>query len=317
MCFIWWLICAMSYKRVFGAKTRKVATRKPAKWWLWLVFAWRPFAPPGKDTTNSRRTLWWLICPMSYKRVFGGENAKGRHAKNPPNGDFNWFSHGDLSPRQAKIRRTGGEKATMKSVVLSCGGAKGRHAKTRKSHHLASRVATFRVFAPVCRIFAWQGERLPRKNMPNSYFGVFFAWRPFAPPGKDTTNRRRKGDAWKVLYFRVAGRKVAMRNHEKVTIWRVFAWGLFAFLPRKHDNTTWHKSATIVMNMWHGEQHMVWKWVKEHAQLEVGYSITVLHCNILQFNLKLCIVSVTVGWFLCGILNQLEYKSFTQEWVIK
>ena len=46
-------------------------------------------------------------------------------------------------------------------------------------------------------------------------------------------------------YFRVAGRKVAMRKHEKVTIWRVFAWRLFAFSPRKHDNTTWHKSATI------------------------------------------------------------------------
>jgi len=29
---LWWLICAMSYKRVFGAKTEKVATRKPAKW---------------------------------------------------------------------------------------------------------------------------------------------------------------------------------------------------------------------------------------------------------------------------------------------
>ena len=29
--WIWWLIYAMSYKRVFGAKTRKVATRQPAK----------------------------------------------------------------------------------------------------------------------------------------------------------------------------------------------------------------------------------------------------------------------------------------------
>ena len=28
----WWLICAMSYKCVFGVKTRKVATQKPAKW---------------------------------------------------------------------------------------------------------------------------------------------------------------------------------------------------------------------------------------------------------------------------------------------
>jgi len=50
-----------------------------------------------------------------------------------------------------------------------------------------------------------------------------------------------------VSYFRVAGRKVAMQKHEKVTIWRVFAWRLFAFSPRKHDNTKWHKSATIVL----------------------------------------------------------------------
>jgi len=141
------------------------------------------------------------------------------------------FSRGDLLPRQAKIRQTGGKKAT--------------HEK--------------------CCTFVWRGERSPCEITKKSPFSGF------------------------------------LRG---------------AFLLRKHDNTTWHKSATIVMNMWHGEQHMVWKWLKEHAQLEVGYSITVLHCNILQFNLKLCIVSVTVGWFLCGILNQLEYKSFPQEWVI-
>jgi len=57
---------------------------------------------------------------------------------------------------------------------------------------------------------------------------ILWSNKPFAPPGKDTTNRRRKGDAWKVSYFRVPGRKVAMRKHEKVTIWRVFAWRLFA-----------------------------------------------------------------------------------------
>ena len=48
-----------------------------------------------------------------------------------------------------------------------------------------------------------------------------------------------------VSYLRLAGRKVAMRKHEKVTMWRVFAWRPFAFSPRKHDNTKWHKSATI------------------------------------------------------------------------
>ena len=47
---LWWLICAMSYYRVFEAKRRKVATRKPAKWSLFRVFAWRPFDPPHEST---------------------------------------------------------------------------------------------------------------------------------------------------------------------------------------------------------------------------------------------------------------------------
>ena len=152
--FIWWLICAMSYKRVFGAKTRKVAMRKTAKWWFWRVFAWRPFAPPGKDTTNSSR------------------------------------------------------KRNLECRVLSCSGAKGRHAKTRK-------ITNWRVFA--WRLSAFSPGGATGRHAKTRYkwwFWRVFAWRPFAPPG-DTTNRRRKGDAWSV-------------KHEKVTLWRVFAWRLFA-----------------------------------------------------------------------------------------
>ena len=126
----------------------------------------------------------------------------------------------------------------MECRVLSCGGAKGRHAKTLKSQYVAGfRVATFRVLAPVRRNFPCRGERSPPENPPNSNFGDWrvFAWRPFALTGKDTRKSRRKRNAWNVAYFRVAGRMVAMRKHEKVTIWRVFAWRLFAFSPR---NTT-------------------------------------------------------------------------------
>jgi len=75
-------------------------------------------------------------------------------------------------------------------VVYLPGGAKGRHAKTRQNHHLAVFcVATFRVFAPVCHIFAWRGERSPRENPPNCDFSVFSLIQSFAPPVKDTTNR--------------------------------------------------------------------------------------------------------------------------------
>jgi len=41
------------------------------------------------------------------------------------------------------------------------------------------------------------------------------------------------------------GAKGRHAKTRKVTIWRVFAWRLFAFSPWKHVNTTWHKSATI------------------------------------------------------------------------
>ena len=101
------------------------------------------------------------------------------------------------------------------------------------------------------RVFAWrpamrkcENAKMKDKITTLQAWRVF-AWRPFAPPGEDTTNRRRKGETWKVSYFRVAGRKVAMRKHETLWLFRVFAWRPFAFSPRKHDNTTWHKSATI------------------------------------------------------------------------
>ena len=126
----------------------------------------------------------------------------------------------------------------------------------------AWRVFAWRPFAPPCEdmtnrrrkgetwnvsYFRLAGRKVAMRKLETWWLFRVFAWRPFAPPGKDTTNRRRKGETWKVSYFRVAGRKVATRKHEKVTIWRVFAWRPFAFSPRKHDNTTWHKSATIAM----------------------------------------------------------------------
>jgi len=49
-----------------GAKTQKVDTRKPVKWWLFRVFAWRPFAPPHESTRHSMRCVfgycWSYLC---------------------------------------------------------------------------------------------------------------------------------------------------------------------------------------------------------------------------------------------------------------
>jgi len=83
--------------------------------------------------------------------------------------------------RMATFRPATGNYATFHALrfrllfVLSLPGeAKGRHAKTRQNHNLVGFcVATFRVFAPVCRIFAWRDKRSPRENPPNCDFFVF------------------------------------------------------------------------------------------------------------------------------------------------
>ena len=270
------------------------------KYYLWSLnqTSVRSGAPTFVSTRSLFSFLWRLIYAMSYKRVFGAKKSERSPRENPPKGDFVAFSHGDLSPRQSKIRQTVAEYATHRMlrtfvwrgerspcentkkssfggfsrgdlsrfrpclsylclagrnsplfVVSLPGGAKGRHAKTRKSHHLAGfRVATFRVFAPFCCIFASRGERSPCENTKTRQMVILagFHLATFRPARQRYDKQEAKGDAWKVSYFCVAGRKIAMRKHEKVTIWRVFAWRLFAFSPRKHDNTTWHKSATIV-----------------------------------------------------------------------
>jgi len=137
---------------------------------------------------------WFVPCRIS---VFSGRQSQ-----------FSGFSHGDLSPRQAKIRQTEAENAThgmsrtfvwrgerspcentkkspfcgfLRGDLLCVRGenAKGRHAKSRQIvifHHFAGfRVAPFRVFA-------WRGERSPRENplngkknmvMVNGDFGGF------------------------------------------------------------------------------------------------------------------------------------------------
>ena len=71
--------------------------------------------------------------------VFSGRKRERSPRKNPPKGDFVGFSHGDLSPRQAKIRQRVAENATH----------------------------------GISRTFVWRGERSPCENPPKSPFGVF------------------------------------------------------------------------------------------------------------------------------------------------
>jgi len=85
--------------RIIVFSRRKGATRKPAKWWLFRVFAWRPFAPPHGSMTLFMRRL--LASCLSYLCLAG----KRGHAKTRQNHHLVGFSRGDLSPRQAKTRK--------------------------------------------------------------------------------------------------------------------------------------------------------------------------------------------------------------------
>jgi len=177
--------------------------------------------------------------------VFSGRKRERSPRENSPKGDFVGFSHGDLSPRQAKIRQTVTENATHgMSRTFVWRGERSPCEYTKKSSIGGFSRGDLLRFRPFV-VFLPGGAKVRHAKTRQMVTFSCFRVATFRSPGKDSTNRRRKGDAWKVSYFRVAGRKVAMRKHEKVTIWRFFAWRHFAFSPRKHDNTTWHKSATI------------------------------------------------------------------------
>jgi len=78
--------------------------------------------------------------------VFSGRKGERSPRENPPKGDFVGFSHGNLSPRQAKIRQTVAENAT---------------------HEMS-------------RTFLWRGGRSPCENTKKVTIWRVFAWRPFA-----------------------------------------------------------------------------------------------------------------------------------------
>ena len=115
--------------------------------------------------------LWWLICAISYYRVFG---AKRRHAKTRQMVTFSCFRMATFRPATRKYDTFHASPFRLLFVVSLPGGAKGRHAKTRQNHHLACfRVAIFR---PARQRYDKQGrkrERSTRKNPPNDDFFVF------------------------------------------------------------------------------------------------------------------------------------------------
>jgi len=84
--------------------------------------------------------------------VFSGRKRERSPREDPPKGYFVGFSHGDLSPRQAKIRQTVAENATH----------------------------------GILRTFVWRGERSPCENTKKSPFGGFSRC-AFSPRKHDNT----------------------------------------------------------------------------------------------------------------------------------
>jgi len=151
---------------------------------------------------------WFVPCRVI---VFSGRKGEKAPRENSPNVDFFVFSHGDLSPRNAKIR-----------------------------HFMP------RLFASCLSYLCLAGRKVATRKPANWWLFRVFAWRPFAPPHESTRHSMRCVFGYRLSYLCLARRKVAMRKPDKITFWRVIAWRPFAFSPRKHVYTTWHTSATIV-----------------------------------------------------------------------
>jgi len=103
------------------------------------------------DLSHFRPSLSIVIYAMSYKRVSGRKRERSPR-ENPPKVILAGCRVATFRPARQRYDKLEAKRRRMKSVVLSCGGAKGRHSKTRKIHHLAGfRVAPFRLFAPKTR----------------------------------------------------------------------------------------------------------------------------------------------------------------------
>ena len=173
----------MWHSSCFRLATRHVKiVDKNIKLKTWRVFAWRPVAPLGENTTDGRRKLATYKCVVTSPGGAKGRHANTRHvlsfmflstivafshggspgentknvtfrvfALSPSWSYFGGFSCSDLSPRQAKKRQKEAKKVTHEKC-RSFAWRPFAPPQTRKSKHLAGcRVAPFRFFAPKTR----------------------------------------------------------------------------------------------------------------------------------------------------------------------
>ena len=102
--------------------------------------------------------------------------------------------------------------------------------------------------AELCHVVlsCFRGEKAPRENPPNGDLFVF-SHGDLSP--RHTTVRHFSCVAFSPSVCRIfawRGERSPCENPTKSPFGGFFAWRPFAFSPRKHVYTTWHKSATIM-----------------------------------------------------------------------
>jgi len=173
---------------------------------------------------------------------FQGEKAKRRHMKTRQMVTFSCFRIATFRSATWKYDTFHVSPFHLLFVVSLPGGAKGRHAKW-----WLFRVFAWRPIAPPGKDTTNRGKNAKGRHAKTNQMMTFSCFRkqPFAPPHKSMRHSMCCVFGYCLSYLCLARRKIAMRKHKKVIIWQVFAWRPFAFSPRKHVYTTWHKSATI------------------------------------------------------------------------
>jgi len=118
-----------------------------------------------------------MPCRMN---VFSGRKRERSPRENPPKDDFVGFSHGDLSPRQAKIRQTVAENATRgMSRTFVWRGERSQCENTKKSSFGGFSRGDLSLFRPCLSYLCLAGRKVATRKHEKIIWRVF-AWRLFA-----------------------------------------------------------------------------------------------------------------------------------------
>lgn len=119
----------------------------------------------------------------------------------------------------------------------------------------------------ICCGFVWKGEKLPSKNLPNLQICGFFLHGDFSLYSGRKKVKGCQAKVWKKQFGMFSygdlsphhGKTRQKAKHN--TKLRPFCMASFCILALKKDNTTWHKSATIIHGFWFVKM-ILWKGCK-------------------------------------------------------